>query len=120
MNETIRRTVLLVCCLFALIGFLFTHCEAQSAKIDRIVDTATAKKWQEDLRYLARELPKRHKDLFHAMTREQFEAAVKNLDERIPNLSQEQIIVELQRIVAMIRDGHTRIQDFPFGSKIGQ
>ena len=47
------------------------------------------------------------------MTREQFDAAVTNLDKRIPSLTREQIIVELARIVAMVRDGHTRIKDFP-------
>jgi len=41
------------------------------------------------------------------MTREQFEAAVNALDERIPALSRNQIIVEIMRIVAMIGDGHT-------------
>jgi hypothetical protein len=83
------------------------------------VDAATADRWRQDLRYFASEAPKRHKNLFHVMTREQFETAVNLLDQRIPNLTREQIIVELQRIVAMIRDGHTRIQDFPFGPKVG-
>jgi hypothetical protein len=78
-----------------------------------------AEKWRADLRYLAVEMPKRHKDLFHSMTREHFDTAVQALDKRIPSLTRDQIIVELQRIVAMIRDGHTRIQDFPFGPKIG-
>ena len=58
---------------------------------------------------MAEEMPKRHKDLFHTMTREQFEAAVKRLDERIPSLARHQIIVEMARIVAMVGDGHTNI-----------
>ena len=118
MNASICRTLLHIF-LVALCGQFATYCMAQNVKAEKIVDATAAQKWREDLRYLERELPKRHKDLFHAMTREQFEAAVKKLDERIPNLSQEQIIVELERIVAMIRDGHTRIQDFPFGPKVG-
>jgi tetratricopeptide (TPR) repeat protein len=44
------------------------------------------------------------------MTREQFDTAVKNLDEHIPSLSRNQIIVEITRIVAMIGDGHTYME----------
>jgi tetratricopeptide (TPR) repeat protein len=68
-----------------------------------------AEKWREDLRFMAQEMPKRHKDLFHRMTREQFETAIKNLDARIPQLTRNQIIVEMARIVAMVGDGHTNL-----------
>ncbi|MGB7202463.1 MAG: tetratricopeptide repeat protein [Pyrinomonadaceae bacterium] len=69
----------------------------------------TAAQWSEDLRYLAGELPKRHKNLFHTITRAQFEKAVRDLDARIPTLTQNQIVMELARIVTMVGDGHTRL-----------
>lgn len=71
------------------------------------VTPAEAAQWREDLHYFAEKAPQVHKNLFHSMTREQFETAVKSLDERIPTLSRNQIIVEITRIVAMIGDGHT-------------
>src|SRR5437762_2109185 len=40
----------------------------------------TPQQWREDLRFYARELPKRHADAFHFTTREEFEAAVAALD----------------------------------------
>ena len=58
---------------------------------------------------MAEEMPHLHRNLFHAMTREQFESAVQKLDERIPSLARHQIIVEMARIVAMVGDGHTNI-----------
>jgi tetratricopeptide (TPR) repeat protein len=73
------------------------------------VDRADTDKWREDLRFMAEAMPKYHKNLFHTMTREQFIAAVRDLDRRIPNLARHQIIVELARIVAMVGDGHTNI-----------
>lgn len=73
------------------------------------VSPLQARQWREDLRYLAAEMPKVHKNLFHAITRAQFSAAVKKLDARIPGLSRNQIIVEFARIVAMAGDGHTRM-----------
>lgn len=66
-------------------------------------------KWREDLRFMAEEMPKDHKNLFHTVTRGQFESSVKKLDERIPSLARHQIIVEMARIVAMVGDGHTNI-----------
>ena len=80
--------------------------------------TLTQEQWREDLRYMAQEVPKRHKYLFHTMTRQQFDDAVRKLDERIPLLARHQTIVELGRIVAMVEDGHTSI-NFLFDSKIG-
>jgi tetratricopeptide (TPR) repeat protein len=65
--------------------------------------------WHQDLRFMAEEMPKRHKNLFHTMTRAQFDAAVRSLDARIPSLARHQVIVEMARIVAMVGDGHTNI-----------
>jgi hypothetical protein len=69
--------------------------------------------WQEDLRYFARELPKRHKNLYHATSREQFERAVAELDAAIPSLQDHQIIVRLHQIAATVGDGHTSVHMSP-------
>jgi tetratricopeptide (TPR) repeat protein len=83
------------------------------------ITAAEAEKWREDLRHMAEEMPKRHRNLFHTMKREQFAAAVKSLNERIPALTRHQIIVELARIVAMVKDGHTSIAGLLSDPKIG-
>ncbi len=92
--------------------------ESVFAQTETKVSKTEAEKWREDLRYIAQEMPKRQKNLFHTMTRQQFDDAVRKLDERIPLLARHQIIVELGRIVAMVEDGHTSI-NFLFDSKIG-
>jgi hypothetical protein len=65
--------------------------------------------WREDLQFLAREIPKRHKNAFHTITREQFARAVAELDAQIPKLDDDRIVLGLSRIAAMIGDGHTRL-----------
>jgi tetratricopeptide (TPR) repeat protein len=80
-----------------------------SALAQQKLDQAAVTQWREDLRVLADYLPKRHPNLFAAVPREQFEQAVKRLDERIPSLNPSQIFVELLRLVAQVKDGHTRI-----------
>jgi hypothetical protein len=74
--------------------------------------------WREDLHFLAEELPKQHVNLFHTMTRASFETAVAELDERIPALARHQVMVELARLVALIGDGHSRL-DLSSGPNIG-
>jgi len=65
--------------------------------------------WQADVRFLGDELPKRHRNAFHRMKQTDFEAAVKQLYDRIPQISEDEIIVGLMKIVAMIKDGHTNV-----------
>jgi hypothetical protein len=71
--------------------------------------TPSKGQWRGDLQYLARELPKRHKNLFHTVSREQFERAVAELDTAIPSLEDHQIIVRMLQITAMIGDAHTYV-----------
>lgn len=68
--------------------------------------------WHEDLAYFARELPKRHVNAFHAITREQFGAAVKDLDASIATASDDAIVAGFMRIAALVGDGHTNVH-FP-------
>jgi len=74
-----------------------------------------AEKWHADLRYFAEQLPKVHINAFHVMTREQFEAAVHDLDQGIPTLSRTQIVVGFAKLVAMVEDGHTHINPASMG-----
>ncbi|ANM30889.1 hypothetical protein ABI59_16880 [Acidobacteria bacterium Mor1] len=64
-------------------------------------------KWQKDLRELKEQLVERHVDPFHSVSREEFEAAASDLEERIPTLTQPEILVGIAQLVAMVGDGHT-------------
>jgi hypothetical protein len=116
MSKTCR---LLLGVIFGLALFACPLMAQNSKAVVGAISAAEAEKWREDLRYMAEELPKRHRNLFHAMTREQFDGAVKNLNERIPQLTRNQIIVEFTRIVAMVEDGHTSVAGLMSDPKIG-
>ena len=78
----------------------------------------SAADWRADLRFLAAEMERRHKNLFHTVSRERFAAAVAELDAAIPRLQRHEIIVGMMRIVALVGDGHTRLdplKDQAFG-----
>ena len=69
----------------------------------------SVEQWQADVKFLGEELPKRHRNAFHRMKQADFEAAVKQLHDRIPSMTEDEIIVGLMKIVAMIKDGHTNV-----------
>jgi hypothetical protein len=75
--------------------------------------TLTKQQWQADLQYLARELPQRHKNAFHTVSRDDFHRAVEDLNTRIPSLQDHEIIVGMMQIVASVSDAHTAVQEPP-------
>ena len=87
---------------------------AQEAPSSRPLTESEVDAWREDLRVLASELPRRHPMPFAGLTpsgldRQTFDEAVRDLDARIPSLSRHEVVVGLQRIVALVGDGHTSI-----------
>lgn len=71
--------------------------------------TQSKDKWREDLRFIATELPKKHKNAFHRVTPEQFNKAVLDLDRQIPSLDDISIIFGFAKLFTMIGDGHTSL-----------
>lgn len=66
-----------------------------------------SRQWHEDLAFYATEVPKRHINAFHFVSRKRFEHEVALLDRRIDSLDADAIFVGLARLAALIGDGHT-------------
>jgi hypothetical protein len=81
-------------------------------------DNLDQKKWREDLHYLGTELPQRHANAFHFVSRDQFERAVIDLDNQIPRLQNSDIVMGMARILAMIGDGHTHLDWWPLYAQV--
>jgi hypothetical protein len=88
---------------------LITFQKASKAQ-GTLSDSLTKEQWQQDLQILAKELPRRHKNAFHTVSKEQLERAVGELREAIPSLQAHEILVGLRRIVAMVGDAHTSLE----------
>lgn len=82
------------------------------------VDTLTSADWREDLHFMAAEISRLHRNVYHQVTRQQFDSAVADLDARIPTLSREQVLTGFARIVALVGDGHTHLP-LPWDSAAG-
>lgn len=96
MSTTACRVVLL---------FLFAILLPETAVADEI----TPEQWREDLAALDQAVRTVHKSPFHTVSEEDFSRMVDTLHERIPELSDQEIIVEMAAIVAAVNDGHTRL-----------
>ena len=93
------------------ISVVFTYLFGMAciAKAQTSTAKLTAAQWQADVRFLGDELPRRHRNAFHRMKREDFESAVNKLYSAVPTMSDDEIVVELMKLVAMIKDGHTNL-----------
>ena len=94
--------------LFASIALLGRAAGAQTDS-----KTLTVDQWRADLQYLAEQMPRRHKNLFHTMTPEAFHAAVARLDADIPHLNADEITVRLNQLAVLPEDSHTGAHGLP-------
>ncbi len=90
-----------------LVLFLFLSCIAIHAQTAGNPPQLTAAQWQEDVRFLADQMPKQHPNLYRRTPKEKFDAAFRQLIDAIPTMSQDEIYVGLMKIFALAQDGHT-------------
>lgn len=64
-------------------------------------------RWQQDIEYLASQLPALHANAFFRTPRETFEANAAKLKADVPTLNDQQIGVGVMRLVASVGDSHT-------------
>jgi hypothetical protein len=88
-------------------GVFWLLCASCAHVQPRPLSPVAAHEWHEDVAYFGRELPKRHKNAFHHVSRDSFERAVTRLDAQVDTLSNEAIYFGLHRITAAVGDGHT-------------
>lgn len=119
-NRTVRRGPRIVATLCTSIGLAALSAAYPAAAAAQEHDppaaharpaerSVTVEGWREDLRSYAEQMRATHIDLFNAMSEDEFEAALADLDRRLPGLERHEIIVELSRITAMVGDGHTSL-----------
>jgi hypothetical protein len=73
-------------------------------------------RWREDLAFYREQMPKKHGNLFHPMTYKQFYASIDALENRLPELTANQVKTEIMRLVAQVQDGHTRLRQETMGN----
>lgn len=64
---------------------------------------------KEDIEFLGKELPKKHKNMFRHISRKEFDNQLIHLINRVNRLNNEEVFVEMNKIIAQIGDAHTNI-----------
>jgi hypothetical protein len=63
--------------------------------------------WAEDILYLQAQVRSAHINPFHTISEDDFDASINTLLSKLDGLNEAQVEVELQRIMASIKDGHS-------------
>jgi hypothetical protein len=106
MRKGIYPVAAVICTAFLILSAAI-HAQNAPAKL-------TAEQWQADVRFLGDELPKRHRNAFHRVKKEEFDATVKAVHDAVPSMTEDEIIVGIMKIVAKVRDGHTNMIARPY------
>lgn len=70
---------------------------------------SAAEERAEDIDFLVRELPKRHKNLYFRLTRDEFNARAEELKNALPAITADEFLVGLSRLIASVGDSHTTV-----------
>lgn len=73
----------------------------------QVQSALTSAQWQDDVRFLIAALEKQHPNPYRRTKKDVFDATTREFLDEIPKVSQDEIVVGLMRIVALVRDGHT-------------
>jgi hypothetical protein len=71
------------------------------------IPSLTPEQWTQDLQYFAKEIATKHRNPYHLTPKARFDAEVLALEARIPSMKNYEVVVGLQRLAALIGDGHT-------------
>ena len=66
--------------------------------------------WKKDVRYLRKELPNRHIQLFSVLSRKEFNLRLDWLEQHCDSMSNVEVLFYLQRLMADIGDAHTGVE----------
>jgi len=91
-------------------SFMFLTCISfLSAASAGLGAQLSASEWKQDLDFLAKNLPKAHKNLFFRLSRKDFEAQVRQISKSLPSMTDAEVRVALTKLVASVSDIHTGI-----------
>ncbi len=81
-----------------------------------LVDTSKMSRnegWRYDISHFAREIKRIHFDPYRNMSRAEFDAFIAKLNNEIPKLTDQQIIVRMMMLMQKLGDGHSSLRELP-------
>lgn len=97
-----KRNIIFIAILF-IIGTVIAGCKSKYAA----APGNREEKWTKDIDYLSKQLPKKHKNLFFSLKKEEFNKEVEDLKQSVPKMNDDEVKAGIYKIVASVKDGHT-------------
>ena len=72
-------------------------------------EVVTAEQWQQDLRFLQKTINNDFSFLYKKVTAKEFNTAVDNFYNEIPNLEEHEIVVGFSKVISLFKYGHTYV-----------
>jgi len=72
-------------------------------------DLSRVQSWQFDFDFLVAEIKRLHVNIYHSVNQETFEKMIADTRKKIPSLSDQEIVFELMKLVAVLGNGHNFI-----------
>ena len=82
--------------------------------VAQAIPSLTAEQWTKDLHHFAHEIRTEHRDPYHLISKARFASEVAALETEIPRMKDYEVVVGLQRLAALIGDGHTFVDTSPY------
>lgn len=98
--------------LIILLIISFTGCGSANARQvlnNNSEEAVRQSHWIEDIDYLHENLPKKHKNMYHSIKKEDFDKEIMSLKDEVPSLKDYEIKTRLAQIVASVGDAHTAL-----------
>lgn len=87
----------------------FAELTGLTAKLPKPLADGRDAGWRWDLDFLVRRMEQMHWDLYAHVTKERFATEIEQLKKDLPTLSEPMARLRLQRVIAMVGDGHTQL-----------
>lgn len=101
--------IILPLLLIALLGGCVSRGAPEQPLPEPVVPEGVEDPWRQDLAILERELPRRHYDLFHTLSPEEFRERIRAIDEVARELSATEFELKLRELLASVGDSHTTL-----------
>ncbi|MGZ5488079.1 MAG: hypothetical protein ACXWF4_06075 [Candidatus Aminicenantales bacterium] len=101
----LSTAVLSILILFVLAPVILASSQAAAVRPSGLTD----QQWREDIDTLARTVAEKHRHPFDTLSRADFDKSVASLRARVPSLADHEIVVGMIKLVALLRDGHSRL-----------
>ena len=100
-----KTTISIKIFLSALCFLIFFACNKKEDETTKM----TVEKWKDDIENLLNTLERKHINLYHSVPESQVQKAVDSLIKKLPELSDDEIFINLSKIIRSLDDSHTGI-----------